>query len=82
MAVDLDPDPTSNPSGGLLAPGARSADAAPPQRGFGSGVRVRDDREHIWRSDFLGIGESHSLSWRNIFRDNIVAHFFNREAEP
>jgi len=82
VAVDFDSDLTSHPSGRLPAPSTRGAYAAPAQRGLGSGFWIRHDREHIRRSDFFGIDESHSLSWSDLFRGNFAANFFDRETKP
>jgi hypothetical protein len=82
VAVDFDPDLTSNPSGRLLAPCTRGAHAAPAQRGPWGGVRIWHDREHLRRSDFLGIDQSHSLSRSDLFRGNVAAHFFDGKAKP
>jgi hypothetical protein len=73
VAVDFDSD--------LTAPSTRGAYAAPAQRGLGSGFWIRHDREHIRRSDFFGIDESHSLSWSDLFRGNFAANFFDRETK-
>jgi hypothetical protein len=81
VAVDSNTDPPSNPSGRLLTPCTPGAYAAPAQRGLGSGVRVGHDREHIRRPDFFGIDESHSLSWRDLFRGNFDTYFFDRETK-
>jgi hypothetical protein len=81
VAVDSYTDPPSNPSGRLLTPCTRGAYAAPAQRGLGSSFRVGHDREHIRRSDFFGINESHSLSRGDLFRGNFDTHRFDRETK-